>query len=110
MLNDIKQVELDLAEEKVLTAIFGSTTPNAKAQWLLNFMGINLQEMVDKFEFFAKPMMNEQGLIDAKLARELVGEKYPFLANIVPDEDFRLVEVADSMVNVIDKLLKGMRK
>ena len=52
MLSDIKQVELDLVEEKVLTAVFGSTTPNAKAQWVLNFLGINLQKIVDDFEFF----------------------------------------------------------
>ncbi len=110
MLDDIKQVELDLVEEKVLTAIFGSTTPNAKAQWLLNFMGIDLQRVVDEFEFFAKPVMNEKGLVNAKLARSLIAEKYPMLANVVPAEDFRLVEVANNMIDVIEKLLKGIKQ
>lgn len=110
MLSDIKQVELDLVEEKVLTAVFGSTTPNAKAQWVLNFLGINLQKIIDDFEFFVRPVMNEQGFIDAKLARALVAEQYPMMANVIPAENFRLVEVADGVVAVIEKLLKGIKR
>ena len=44
MLSDLRQNELDLAEEKLLLALFGSTSPSAKAQWLLNFLGIDLND------------------------------------------------------------------
>ena len=104
MLNDIKQTELDLAEEKVITAIFGSKTPSAKAQWLLNFLGIDLQKKINEFEYLVMPMMTDEGKINSPLAKSLMAEKYPFLANIIPDEDFRLVDIAEPLSKLIGGL------
>lgn len=105
MLSDLRQNELDLAEEKLLLALFGSTSPSAKAQWLLNFLGIDLNKYLREFEYLVRPMMNEEGLVDGKLARALVGEKWPSLAGLIPERLFRLSEIADPMV----KLLEGLK-
>lgn len=109
MLTDIKQHELDIAEERLLTALFGSTTPDAKTQWLLKFLNIDLNELIQNFEFVVKPLMNEQGLVDGVLTRSLVATQYPVLSNIIPAEPFRLVDIADSIGKVLERLMKGIR-
>lgn len=55
MLTDIRQNELDLAEERVLTNLFGSTTPDAKTQWLLKFLDIDINDIIQNFESIMKP-------------------------------------------------------
>ena len=44
-------------------------------------------------------------LVDGKLARALVGEKWPSLAGLIPERLFRLSEIADPLV----KLLEGLK-
>ena len=46
MLTDIRQNELDLSEERILTNLFGSTTPDAKTQWLLKFLDIDINDII----------------------------------------------------------------
>ena len=101
MLSDIKQAELDLAEEKILVSLFGSTEPSAKAQWLMNFLGIKINDIIKEFEYIVKPMMNEQGLVNGAMAKAILADKYPLFAKIVPENDFRLADVAEPVSNVI---------
>lgn len=106
MLSDIRQVELDAAESKILVALFGSTEPGAKAQWLMNFLGIRLNEILQEFEYLIRPMMDDQGLVDGRMMRELLGDKFPMLAQVIPPNPFRLVDIADPLAKLLE-ILKG---
>jgi hypothetical protein len=101
MLVDVKQSELDLAEERLLIALFGSTEIDAKTQWLLKFLNIDINKLIQNFESTVKPLMLDNGMIDASLTKALVSSKYPMLANIVPSQNFRLVDVVELMKGVI---------
>lgn len=105
MLSDIKQVELDAAESKILVALFGSTEPSEKAKWLMNFLGIRINDLLQEFEYLVKPMMDEQGFVDGHMARGLLVERWPMVAQFIPDKSFRLVEIAEP----IAKLLVGLK-
>lgn len=80
---------LDLAEERLFTGLFGSTTLDAKAQWLLKFLGIDINDLIQNFEGVVKPLMDDDGLVNAELARSLVSTKSPLLSNIIPTYNFR---------------------
>lgn len=110
MLVDIRQKELDRAEEVFLTNIFGSTVPSGEVQWLLKFMDIDINDIIQNFESMVKPFMTHTGLVDAKLLKSAVARKYPILAAMIPEKDFRLVNLAESSSRMIAKLLKGGTK
>ena len=105
MLVDVKQSELDLAEARLLTLVFGSTEIDAKTEWLLKFLNIDINKYIQNFENLIKPLMLDNGLVDAGLARSLMSAKYPVLSNIIPSQNFRLVDVVDSLTI----LLKGVK-
>lgn len=106
MLVDVKQSELDLAEERLLTAVFGSTEIDAKAQWLLKFLNIDINELIQNFENTVRPLMLDNGMIDVALTRSIVSSKYPVLSYIIPEKNFRLVDIVDELT----KLLIGVKK
>ena len=105
MLVDVKQSELDLAEARLLTAVFGTTEINTETQWLLKFLNIDINKYIQNFESLVKPLMLDNGKVDASMMRSLVSSKYPVLSNIIPTTDFRLVEVVD----ILTGLLKGVK-
>lgn len=105
MLNDLKQTELDLAEEKILLAVFGSTNPGPKARWLLNFLGIDLNALIRDFEYLVRPTLREDGLVDPEIARGLLGK----FGGLVPDKPFRLMDFAEPLGKLI-LMLKGTLK
>ena len=107
MLVDVRQKELDIAEEKFLTNIFGSTTPSAEIQWLMRFLDLDINDMIQNFEGMVKPIMTHAGLVDAKRLKSLVARKYPLIAAMIPEHDFRLSTVADTVSKAIAKMLKG---
>ena len=107
MLTDMRQNELDLAEERVLTNLFGSTTPDAKTQWLLKFLDIDINDIIQNFESIMKPIMNDNGLVNAELAKSLTATKFPLLSNILPTSNFRLVDAADGVINILQSLIRG---
>lgn len=107
MLTDVRQNELDLAEERLFTGLFGSITLDAKAQWLLKFLGIDINDLIQNFEGVVKPLMDDDGLVNAELARSLVSTKSPLLSNIIPTYNFRLVDVSDGVVELLKGLLNG---
>ena len=102
MLVDIKQQELDVAEERFFTTIFGSTEIDAKTQWLLKFLDIDINKQIQNFENIVKPLMLENGLIDTNLVKSL----YPSVSKLLPDSNFRLVDIVDSL----SLILKGVRR
>lgn len=105
MLVDVKQNELDLAETKLLESLFGSTELDAKAQWLLKFFNIDINNTIQTFENLMKPLMLDNGMVDASLTRSLVATKYPLISNIIPSQNFRLVDI----VNELTIILKGTK-
>lgn len=107
MLTDIRQNELDLAEERILTNLFGSTTPDAKTQWLLKFLDIDINDIIQNFESIMKPIMDDNGLVNAELAKSLTATKFPLLSNILPTSNFRLVDAADGVINIFQSLIRG---
>ena len=106
MLVDVRQNELDIAEEKLLTAIFGSSEIDAKAQWLLKFLNIDINDLIQNFENTIKPVMLDNGMVDAQMVKSLVSYKYPLISNIIPSQNFRLVDIVNELLG----LLKGVNK
>lgn len=109
MLSDIRQEELDLAERKLLLALFGSETPGPKAQWLMNFLGIDINSWIREFEYLVRPMLDSQGRVQAELARALVAEKWPAVNGLLPRENFRLVELAEPLAKLITSVKGKLR-
>ena len=48
---------------------------------------------------------NDNGMVDASLTRSLVATKYPLISNIIPSQNFRLVDI----VNELTTILKGTK-
>lgn len=105
MLVDVKQQELDIAEEVAMKILFGSTTIDAKTQWLLKFLDIDLNNQIQNFENLVRPLLKDNGLVDSTLAKALAATKYPLLSNIIPSKDFRLVEVVEGFASTVKKIL-----
>ena len=101
---DIKQQELDLAEQQMLTDIFGGYTPD-KFVLRIGFFKYDLspkvQKVLNDFENIAKPMMNEQGQIDLSQLRKYVAIDY---INI-PDGLYRPIE----LYRKIQPLVAGLK-
>lgn len=101
---DIKQQELDLAEQQMLTDIFGGYTPD-KFVLRIGFFKYDLspkvQKVLNDFENIAKPMMNEQGQIDLSQLRKYVATDY---INI-PDGLYRPIE----LYRKIQPLVAGLK-
>lgn len=101
---DVKQQELDLAEQQMLTDIFGGYTPD-KFVLRIGFFKYDLspkvQKLLNDFENIAKPMMNEQGQIDLSQLRKYVAIDY---INI-PDGLYRPIE----LYRKIQPLVAGLK-
>lgn len=101
---DVKQQELDLAEQQMLTDIFGGYTPD-KFVLRIGFFKYDLspkvQKILNDFENIAKPMMNEQGQIDLSQLRKYVAIDY---INI-PDGLYRPIE----LYRKIQPLVAGLK-
>ena len=106
MLVDVKQNELDIAEERLLTNLFGSTTIDARTEWLLKFLNIDINNYIQNFENVIKPLMLDNGMVNSTQLRSLVSDKYPLLVNLVPSTDFRIVDIVDTLTIV----LKGVKR
>lgn len=102
---DIKQQELDLAEQQMLTDIFGGYTPDKFVLRIGIFkydLSPKVQKLLNDFENIAKPMMNEQGQIDLSQLRKYVAVDY---INI-PDGFYRPIE----LYRKIQPLVAGLKE
>lgn len=106
---DIKQQELDFVEQQILTDIFGGFTPD-KFVYRFGFMKIDLEPKVQKlihdFEGFVKPIMEDDGTIDAGKVKKYINEQYISL----PDGKYRLIDIyrkGQPFLTSIVKYLKG---
>lgn len=101
---DIKQLELDLVEQQMLTDIFGGYTPD-KFVLRIGFFKYDLspkvQKVLNDFEKLAKPMMNEEGKINLSELRKYVAVDF---INI-PDGFYRPIELYTN----IQPLVAGLK-
>ena len=101
---DIKQQELDMAEEYILSKLFGNATnPVISKKWesILILKNINYREKINEylniFEIFAKDLLKENGYFDGNKTTQLMILQFPYLQGLVlpdirPIDFFRLVD------------------
>ena len=60
MLEDLKQTELDIAEEKLIRAFFGGyLEPDAQSSVVLNLLNVNVKSYLQQFEDVVRPFIND---------------------------------------------------
>ena len=101
MLKDLKQVELDKAEEMVFNKLWGSTQPNQMFITVLNMLGIDINDYIQAFENRVKPFMRDNGLIDGNRLKQFVSLKSPKLAETIPPHDFRLCDLVEGVLSCL---------
>ena len=101
---DIKQQELDMAEEFVLAKLFGNAqAPVISKKWeiLLALKGIDYRQKINDylflFEQFAKDAQKDNGMFDGQKISHIMTIQYPQLQGLVlpdirPIDFFRLVD------------------
>lgn len=109
MIEDLRQTELDLFEQQILTDLFGGVASEhmtfGSGIFKVNISG-QVQRYIDKFENMVRPLMDEQGRIEAaEIKKYLSGN----LAEILPDGKFRLIEVYRQASPLIKKLAGEVR-
>lgn len=100
----MKQAELDAFEKAVLMGLFNQPTIPEWADLALSLQGIDAQAYVNKFESIMKPFLKDNGLVNAETIRKLVNMKYPKYVALVPDQDFRLVDVVQKVAAALADL------
>jgi hypothetical protein len=101
MLTDLKQVELDKAEEMVFNKFWGSTQPDKITSTILNMLGIDINDYIQAFENRVKPFMRDNGLIDGMKLKQVVSLKSPKLAETIPPHDFRLCDLVEGVISCL---------
>jgi hypothetical protein len=100
---DIKQLELDLAEQQVLTDIFGGYTPDRfviKVGIFKYDLSPKVQKVLNDFEKMVKPMMTDEGKINLAELRQRIASDY---INI-PDGLYRPIELYQKIQPVVGGL------
>lgn len=100
-----KQIELDAFEEIILQSVFGAEWRQSKTFQLLNAFKPNLvQNYINRFEAVVEPFMSENGAVNGYLLKTALQASNSNLAELVPDREFRLTDIARDVV----KLIKGV--
>lgn len=108
---DLIQKELDIAEEYILTKIFGSVEDvklSGVANWLFtqatkgkNFNGF-INETINKFEFIAKGFMTENGYINGNSLTEMAVRKVPMLNGALNLPTLKPIDYAKMLDEIIN--------
>lgn len=101
MLTDIKQAELDKAEELIFNKLWGGTELDATSKFILNALNIDINDYIQAFENRMKPFMNEKGLVNGLLLRQAVAIKSPKVSEMIPPHDFRLCDIIEGVLSCI---------
>lgn len=115
---DVKQNELDMAEEFVLAKLFGNAQdPIISKKWkiLLALKGIDFRQKINDylflFEQFAKDAQKDNGMFDGQKMSHIMTIQYPQLQGLVLP-DIRPIDLArfiDGIVN-LEKLGAYLRE
>ena len=115
---DVKQNELDMAEEFVLAKLFGNAqTPGITKKWeiLLALKGIDYRQKINDylflFEQFAKDAQKDNGMFDGQKISHIMTIQYPQLQGLnLPDiRPIDLARFIDGMIN-LEKLGAYLRE
>lgn len=101
MLTDIKQTELDIAEELIFNKLWGGVELDATSKFILNALNIDINDYIQVFENRIKPFMNEKGLVNGSLLRQAVAVKSPKVSEMIPPHDFRLKDIVEGVLSCI---------
>ena len=115
---DVKQNELDMAEEFVLAKLFGNAqTPVISKKWeiLLALKGIDYRQKINDylflFEQFAKDVQKDNGMLDGQKISHIIEIQNPQLQGLVLP-DIRPIDLArflDGMIS-LEKLGAYLRE
>ena len=100
---DIKQLELDLVEQQMLTDLFGGYTPDKfviKVGIFKYDLSPKVQKVLNDFEKIVKPMMTDEGKINLAELRQHIASEYINL----PDGVYRPIELYRKIQPVIGGL------
>lgn len=99
-MEDIKQFELDTFEKKLMQQLFGSETLPQPIVFGLKMAKINIQDYIDIFEFWIKPMMDDKGMVDGTILNKLFEKINIDLKQYItiPQDKFRLVDIINSNI------------
>ena len=111
MLEDLKQTELDIAEEKLIRAFFGgSLEPDALSSGVLNLLNVDVNNYIKKFEDMVRPFMNDSGYVDGSRLKHTLESFKPKLALFIPEREFRLSELADEIEPIIIRMRQNVER
>jgi hypothetical protein len=100
-----KQIELDAFETIILQSLFGTEWQKNKTFLLINAFKPNaIQTYINRFETIVEPFMSENGAVNGYLLKTALQANNSMLADIVPDREFRLTDIARDVI----KLIKGV--
>lgn len=105
MINSLQQTELDLIEQKILTEIFGGYNPE---NFIVRFgifkvdLSDKVQKYINRFEELVMPAMDERGYINGSELKKYVDGK---LAQIIPEGNFRLIDIYDQIAPTVKYIL-----
>ena len=110
MIDDLKQTELDIFEQKLLDDVFGGHEEQnmciKKGFFELN-LADNVQSCLDKLEQMVIPLMDDHGyIIGSEIKKYLSGQ----WKNIIPEGRFRLIEIYSQVSPMIKKIAGGLIK
>lgn len=110
-MGDLFQSELDIAEEYILTQIFGNIDNvrlSGVANWLFaqftkgrNFTSF-VNENISKFELIAKGFATENGYINGNLLTETITSKVPILNGCLNLPTLKPIEYAKALDGIIN--------
>lgn len=110
-MEDLIQTELDIAEEYILTQVFGSVDNvrlSGVANWLFtqvtkgkNFESF-INENIQKLEFIAKGFITENGYINGNLLTEFLVKKAPILNGCVNLPTLKPIDYAKMLDSIIN--------
>ncbi|MBO5956695.1 MAG: hypothetical protein J6Q39_03995 [Bacteroidales bacterium] len=108
MLEDLKQNELDLAEEKLIRSLFnGSLEPSPIASLVFKTTGFDPNKVISSFEGYVKPFMTDTGLLDCSRLRTALRVKNPRIADLLPMKTVRLSDLAEELAPIIQQMIYG---
>ena len=109
MITDLKQAELDVVEQKILTELFGGYSPDnmviKKGIFKIDVSN-DVQKYINMFEEFIKPLMDEQGYLNGAELKQYIDSKISWM---LPNGNFRIGDIYD-LIAPLAKQILGVRK
>lgn len=105
MITDLKQTELDIVEQKILTELFGGYSPEnmvlKKGIFKIN-VADDVQKYINMFEDFVKPLMDDQGYINGAELKQYIDSKISWM---LPNGNVRLGDVYDLIAPLAKRII-----